>query len=69
MKPIDILMPGRRAIMDAGVCVTCGGPAVDFEDDLSRRENEISGMCQVCQDDVFREQDDLPEPEDAQEEL
>ena len=34
-------------------CVVCGGDANTFEDDLSRKEYEISGMCQTCQDEAF----------------
>tara|TARA_R100000008_G_scaffold26216_1_gene14299 strand:- start:823 stop:1041 length:219 start_codon:yes stop_codon:yes gene_type:complete len=34
-------------------CVTCGGEARIFRDDLSRKEYTISGMCQDCQDKVF----------------
>ena len=34
-------------------CVTCGKDATEFNDDLSRKEYTISGMCQVCQDGVF----------------
>ncbi|KKL57947.1 hypothetical protein LCGC14_2230280 [marine sediment metagenome] len=34
-------------------CMTCGGEASDFKDDLSRKEYTISGMCQGCQDSVF----------------
>ena len=37
-----------------GFCPTCGLPTSnDFKDELSRREYEISGLCQDCQDDVF----------------
>jgi hypothetical protein len=35
------------------VCVFCGKPATEFRDELSRKENEISGLCQKCQDEVF----------------
>jgi len=38
-------------------CVTCGSTEVahdDFRDTLSRREFTISGMCQRCQDGVFK---------------
>lgn len=38
-------------------CITCGSGAVkaeDFKDDLSRKEFTISGMCQECQDSVFK---------------
>ena len=36
-------------------CATCGEDvrAQQFKDRLSEREFNISGMCQVCQDDVF----------------
>ncbi len=34
-------------------CVTCEGNAISFDDELSRKEYEISGMCQECQDSVF----------------
>lgn len=38
-----------------GKCPFCGKTIVEneFKDDLSRREFEISGMCQKCQDDFF----------------
>ena len=34
-------------------CVKCGEPAVDFRDEISKKEFGISGFCQVCQDDIF----------------
>lgn len=37
-------------------CVCCGSVQVarsDFRDDVSRREFEISHLCQKCQDNVF----------------
>ena len=37
-------------------CATCGSKYVraqDFRDKLSRKEYEISKMCQICQDEVF----------------
>lgn len=43
----------REATIKADLCMTCGGPAVEFRDQLSRREYSISGMCQKCQDEVF----------------
>jgi hypothetical protein len=36
-------------------CMTCGGDASEFRDDLSWTEYTISGMCQGCQDKVFGE--------------
>ena len=39
----------------AGYCPTCSEPInmADFKDALSKREFEIGGMCQACQDMVF----------------
>ena len=34
-------------------CVTCGGEARIFRDEISRKEYTISAMCQDCQDKVF----------------
>jgi hypothetical protein len=34
-------------------CVKCGESAVDFRDEISRKEFGISGFCQSCQDDIF----------------
>lgn len=35
------------------VCPFCGKPATEFKDALSKKESEISGLCQSCQDDMF----------------
>lgn len=47
----------RRAYITQNRCVPapigCGGPAVEFRDELSRREYAISGLCQKCQDAFF----------------
>ena len=48
------MMFGRER--DGKACVTCGSFKIlpeDFRDDLSRKEWEISFMCQTCQDGVF----------------
>ena len=45
----------RKASITTNVCVFCGKPADKFRDELSRREFTISGICQVCQDEVFNE--------------
>jgi hypothetical protein len=39
-------------------CVSCGGDASEFKSDLARREFSISGLCQSCQDVVFRDPED-----------
>lgn len=55
-KLIDAFNPSGRKRVDSikqDVCAWCGGPAVEFRDELSRREYRISGFCQKCQDKTF----------------
>jgi hypothetical protein len=48
---------GRTSAIEEDRCVNppigCGGPAVEFRDELSRKEYGISGLCGPCQDTVF----------------
>jgi len=39
---------------DSCNCTTCNKPVGGFKDELSRKEYDISGMCQECQDLVFK---------------
>ena len=43
--------------VENGKCPLCGKKinTKDFEDNLYLREYEISGMCQKCQDKVFKD--------------
>jgi hypothetical protein len=62
MKPLDILegFKAFRARARSGECPTCGKRGLlDFRDDLSRREHDISGLCQDCQDIYFAPQGDV----------
>jgi hypothetical protein len=46
----------RSEVIRLGKCMTCdrvGNTHTSFRDDLSRKEYQISGMCQRCQDDIF----------------
>lgn len=47
----------RRVHIRSGRCVPspigCGGPAVEFRDEASRKEFSISGLCQRCQDSIW----------------
>lgn len=51
----------RRAYIQANRCVPrpigCGGPALEFPDEASRREYCISGLCAACQAKIFRDDD------------
>ena len=46
---------GRSSSIGSQVCASCGKSANDFQDELSRREYSISGLCQRCQDEVFND--------------
>jgi hypothetical protein len=41
--------------VEHGFCPLCSRPVCmdDFKDDLSRQEYQISGMCAICQDEMF----------------
>ena len=41
-----------KAILD-NTCTWCKQPALDFKDDLSRKEYTINGLCQTCQDKTY----------------
>lgn len=60
LENLGLNMFGRSRAQSAsnGTCVTCGGDATEFRDELSRREYGISRMCQRCQDSVFNQGDD-----------
>lgn len=50
---IDIFGIDRVAHIEADTCTMCENPATHFDDDLSRKEYTISGLCQQCQDSIF----------------
>lgn len=43
----------RQKHIESNTCVFCKGPAIEFQDDLSRQEYQISGICQKCQNEVW----------------
>ena len=57
---LENVFPEETARIKEGKCPFCG-KIIDvdneFKDDLSRREYEISGMCQSCQDEFFKGDD------------
>ena len=51
---LSMLAGKSREIQIASeLCMTCKGNASSFRDELSIREYSISGMCQMCQDQIF----------------
>ena len=69
LVPPNLNKPFFQINMDAairaaeGQCITCGEDIVEdsFKDDLSKDEYSISGMCQLCQDGIFDEDNNLEE--------
>jgi hypothetical protein len=55
-RPVDQIFPNGYLLKTQGKCPTCKEPidVEEFRDDLSYAEYQISGMCQKCQDKVFR---------------
>lgn len=43
----------RENASNQGICTWCKKPITGFRDFLSKREHEISGFCQQCQDETF----------------
>lgn len=44
----------RKNVIEGDMCVFCGKSATEFKDALSALEYTISGICQVCQDKLFK---------------
>jgi hypothetical protein len=58
IRAIDSLgsfFEARKNAFENNTCVSCGKPAHEFTDALSEKEWKISGLCQVCQDELFAE--------------
>jgi hypothetical protein len=36
--------------LEQGLCPQCGSGDKDFRDEISERENGMTGLCQACQD-------------------
>jgi len=55
-RPADFLFPEYVERKRKGLCPFCGRKidCAEFRDEISRREYRISGLCQKCQDEVFR---------------
>ena len=56
-EDISMAFFGRSvSLANAGnQCVCCGKSATEFRDEISKREYQISSLCQKCQDEVFAE--------------
>ena len=45
----------RKICITYDTCTFCAKEATEFKDELSKKEFSISGLCQICQDEVFGE--------------
>ena len=56
-EEISMAFFGRSvSLANAGnQCVCCGKAATEFRDQISKREYQITSLCQKCQDEVFAE--------------
>lgn len=52
-ETMEALFPEEEELRSQGRCPFCGLLLGEFRDALSRREAEISGLCQACQDEFF----------------
>ena len=52
------IFPEKMKLIDQGRCPDCGiGILADsFKNELSKKEFQISGLCQKCQDEIFVEE-------------
>ena len=59
-QQINHLRKAVNEIISSGRCAWCSSSKVNvqdgFKDDLSRKEYQLSALCQTCQDDVFTEE-------------
>ena len=55
---MESLFPEQTRLAEQGYCPMCAVSMAgkSFKDALSFREFQISGMCQVCQDEVFNQE-------------
>ena len=49
-----VLGVSRRQVMNRSKCSFCSRPDLEFRDGHSRKEYETSGLCQRCQDLLFK---------------
>lgn len=51
--PLLAVQQDIREAVETKRCAICGYSAKAFTDELSSREYRLSGLCQICQDEVF----------------
>ena len=54
-KHTRMAFPIASALIKKGYCPRCRKKITKFNDEISEREYEISGLCQFCKDMTFKE--------------
>ena len=44
---------GLDSSINTNTCVSCGKTAIEFKDALSAKEYTNSGLCQICQNEIW----------------
>jgi hypothetical protein len=57
LDTLSLMAYGRKRseALASGICVICGEKADSFDDLIGRNEYYVSGMCQVCQYETFKD--------------
>ncbi len=57
LDKMSLMVYGRKRseAIATGICVVCGEKAESFDDLIARNEYYISGMCQECQYETFKD--------------
>lgn len=52
---ISAIFPGAMERINQGLCPMCGEPVKreDLKNEISKKEYDISKMCQKCQDEIW----------------
>ena len=50
---LDQLHAAKKHLKQNSECAFCPYPNLKFRDELSKKEYEISALCQDCQDEMF----------------
>ena len=53
-RPFGLIFPKAIEDIKKNLCPTCGKKIEGFKNSISHKEYRISGMCQECQDMVFK---------------
>jgi hypothetical protein len=62
---VSSFVEARKRARETNSCVGCDNPITEFKDEISKKEYQISLLCQACQDEFFG---DSPEDEEDDEE-